>query len=144
MINMFTSPGADFANAALPQEPVDTMFAIVSQYSEDNGPADQGYQLKIRNLEDIHLEDGGSGDPEQVGLAELRTLFGGGASVAPSDRFVRGIVISDKNAGNTTGRNLFLQDESGGIVLRFNESHPFSLGEEIEVDVSGEELKYEG
>lgn len=145
MIDMFTSPGADFANAALPQEPVDTMFAIVSQYSEGNGPADQGYQLKIRNLEDIHLEDGGSGDPEQVGLAELRTLFEGGASAAPSDRFVRGIVISDKNAGNTTDRNLFLQDESGGIVLRFNESHPFSLGEEIEVDVSGAELiEYRG
>lgn len=143
MIDMFTSPGADFANAALPQEPVDTMFAIVSQFSEDNGPADQGYQLKIRNLSDVGEDDngsGGGGDPEQISLAELRTLFEGGADAAPSDRFVKGVVISDKDAGNTTGRNLFLQDESGGIVLRFNESHPFSLGEEIEVDVSGEEL----
>jgi hypothetical protein len=143
MIDMFTSPGADFANAALPGEPVDTMFAIVSQFSEDNGPADQGYQLKIRNLSDVGEDDngsGGGGDPEQISLAELRTLFEGGAGAAPSDRFVKGVVISDKDAGNTTGRNLFLQDESGGIVLRFNESHPFSLGEEIEVDVSGEEL----
>jgi len=143
MIDMFTSPGADFANAALPGEPVDTMFAIVSQFSEDNGPADQGYQLKIRNLSDVGEDDngsGGGGDSEQISLAELRTLFEGGAGAAPSDRFVKGVVISDKDAGNTTGRNLFLQDESGGIVLRFNDNHPFSLGEEIEVDVSGEEL----
>lgn len=140
MMEMFTSPGATFADATVPAEPIETMLAIVSQYTE-TGPADDGYQLKIRNLQDVGIEGGGSGgDPEQIDLAELRNLFEGGANAVPNNRFVRAVVISDKDAGNTTGRNMVIQDASGGIAIRFNDFHEFSLGEDVELNVSGLEL----
>lgn len=141
MIEMFTSPGASFADESVPAEPVETMVALVSQFSE-SGPADDGYQLKIRTLEDVGLEGGGGGggDPEQISLSELRDLFESGTEEVPNNRFVRAVVISDKDAGNTTGRNMVVQDETGGIVIRFSDFHEFSLGEDVEVDVSGLEL----
>lgn len=139
-IDMFTSPGATFASQPVPGEVIEEMTAIVSQYSED-GPPNVGYQLKIRNLEDIGGEPGGGGgDPELVDLATLRTLFEEGAAAVPADRFISAVVISDIDAGNTTGRNMVVQDESGGIVIRFDNVHSFALGEEVEIDVSGLEL----
>ena len=50
------------------------------------------------------------------------------------------LVISDKDNGNITGRNLVLQDESGGIVVRFEDDHNFALNQEVEVLISGQEL----
>jgi hypothetical protein len=141
-IDLFTSPGASFADTPVPAEPVEKMVAIVSQFSQ-TGPADAGYQLIIRNLDDVGIEDGGgggSGDPELISLAELRTLFEGGATAAPANSFITAVVISDKDAQNTTGRNAVVQDETGGIAIRFNDFHEFSLGEEIEINVSGLEL----
>ncbi len=142
MIEMFTSPGASFADESVPTESVEIMLAIVSQYTE-TGPANDGYQLKIRRLEDVGLTGGGGGgggDPEQISLAELRDLFESGADEVPNNRFVRAVVISDKDADNTTGRNMVVQDETGGIVIRFNDFHEFSLGEDVEINVSRLEL----
>jgi hypothetical protein len=113
------------------------MTAIVSQFND--------HQLVIRNLEDVGGETGTGGDPEQISLAELRTLFEGGATAVPANRFINAVVISDVDAGNTTGRNMVVQDETGGIVIRFADNHSFALGEEVEINVGGDELsEFEG
>ncbi|MEQ8704621.1 MAG: DUF5689 domain-containing protein [Phaeodactylibacter sp.] len=131
-MTMFTRNSATFASSALPAEPVE-MTAIVSQFNN--------YQLVIRNLADVGGETGGGGgDPEAISLSELRALFAGGAAAVPANRFINAVVISDVDAGNTTGRNMVVQDETGGIVVRFTDNHSFALGEEVEINVGGNEL----
>lgn len=131
-IPMFTRNSASFAEDALPSGSVE-LVALVGDFN--------GVQLNMRNGDDV--TGGGStggGDPVQMDIMELRDLFEGGASSAPNERKIRGVVISDINNGNLTGRNLVIQDGSGGIVVRFEDVHSFALGEELEVVVSGEEL----
>ena len=129
-IPMFTRSAANFAQEPLPSGTV-TLTAIVGDF---NGP-----QLNIRNLSDI--DGGGSGgDPETISMTELRNLYEGGAGIAPAGRKIRGVVISDADHENITGRNIVIQDASGGLVVRFEDFHNFALGEEVEVVVGGREL----
>ncbi|MEO0875608.1 MAG: DUF5689 domain-containing protein, partial [Bacteroidota bacterium] len=129
-IPMFTFNSATFANTPTPNGEID-LVAIVSDFGE--------VQLVIRDATDL---EGGStgGDPEQITLSEIRDLFEGGASSVPSNRFIRATVISDLNEENTDVRNLIVQDASGGIVVRFQDPHNFTLNEDVRIDVSGEEL----
>ena len=127
-ISMFTSSAASFANNALPTMEVD-MVAIASQFDDP--------QVLIRSINDI--DDGGGGTGGDLTIKSLREAFESGASSAASG-MIEGVVISDYVSGNTTGRNLHIQDASGGITLRFNEAHDFVLGTKLQVDVSGLEL----
>ncbi|MCB0557967.1 MAG: hypothetical protein H6573_19705 [Lewinellaceae bacterium] len=129
-IVMFTRSGASFSGSPLPVGAV-TLTAIVSQFNDP--------QLTMRNLGDVS-GGGMGGDPQLITLAAVRGLFEGGSGAAPAAKKVRGVVISDKDALNWTERNLVLQDESGGIVIRFTDNHIFALGEEIEINISGQEL----
>ncbi|MEL7424303.1 MAG: DUF5689 domain-containing protein [Bacteroidota bacterium] len=130
-IPMFTFFSASFGGDQIPSDE-GTLTAILSRFN--------GLQLNMRNAADADFEGGGGGDPQDVSAAELRSLFEGGASSAPAAQKLRGVVISDGGNGNTTGRNLVLQDDSGGIIIRFADDHSFALGEDIEIVVSGQEL----
>jgi hypothetical protein len=98
-------------------------------------------QLVLRDLEDVDM----SGERCQPGggvyfdIREIRDLYEGGQGTGP-DGAIRGIVISDRTTNNTPSQNLFVQDASGGIVVRFASAHSFDLGDEIAVDVSQQEL----
>ncbi|MCI5083134.1 MAG: DUF5689 domain-containing protein [Saprospiraceae bacterium] len=129
-IDMFTRNSASFADNALPAGMVE-LTALVGSF---NGP-----QLNMRNGDDV---SGGTtgGDPEQMDISALRDVFNMGGTAAPALRKIRGVVISDTDNGNLTGRNLILQDGDAGIVVRFEDEHSFALGEELEVIVSGQEL----
>jgi DNA/RNA endonuclease YhcR with UshA esterase domain len=130
-IDIFTRNAANFANTAVPSEPV-SLLAIVSQFN--------GYQILMRNIGDVDGEIGGGGDPVLTDMMDIRELFESGAGSAPADVKIRGVVISDKDNQNTHERNVIIQDNSGGLVVRFDGPHNFSYGEEIEVVVSGQEL----
>ena len=110
-------------------------------------------QLAIRNTSDLSLSGpqcdgstgggggGGNGNEEAMTIADVRALFSGAATNAPADKKIIGTVISDRANSNTTGRNLFIQDDSGaGIVMRFEDNHSFNLNEKIEVVISGLEV----
>ena len=129
-IPMFTFNSATFANNPTPSGEIE-MVAIVSDFN--------GVQLTIRSAGDL---EGGTmgGDPEQIDIIELRNLFAGGATSVPSNRFIRGVVVSDTDNENTTGRNMVIQDASGGITVRFSDNHNFALNEDVRVDVGGMEL----
>lgn len=134
-IPMFTFFSASFSGNTIPVS-TGVLTAILSNYN--------GFQLNMRNAADADFE-GGGGDPTEISAAELRTIFEDGGSAVPAAKLLKGIVISDKDNGNMTGRNLVIQDASGGIVVRFNDDHVFSLGEELEINVSGQELsEYNG
>ena len=127
---------ADFVDEPMP----DGMGSITAVYSVFGDTK----QLLIRDLEDVQISGDRCGSTGQGGelmtIKEVRALFPA-AVTAPQGRKVKGIVISDRANGNTTGRNLHIQDESGaGIVVRFMDPHSFALNEEIEVNVSGVEL----
>jgi len=129
-IILFTRSQATFSGAALPTGNVDVV-AIVSQFNDA--------QLSIRSLSDV-TGGGTGGDPVNISLAELRSLFAGGASSVPAAKKIKGVVISDAANFNWADRNLVIQDASGGITVRFTAAHAFALGQEVEVVVSGAEL----
>ena len=104
-------------------------------------------QLYVRDLNDIDMRgDRCSGVGGQLmNIGDVRALFGGTNTSAPADRKIKGFVISDRTTSNLNGRNLFLQDESAGIVVRFTSNHSYNLGDEIEVEISNEEIsEYNG
>lgn len=129
-IILFTRSQATFSGAALPTGNVDVV-ALVSQFNDA--------QLSIRSLNDV-TGGGTGGDPVEISLGELRTLFAGGASSVPAAKKVKGIVISDAANFNWADRNLVIQDASGGIAVRFTTAHAIALGQEVEIIVSGAEL----
>ncbi len=100
------------------------------------------YQLYIRDVSDVNMPDdrctGVNG--ELMTIADVRAIFKGTTTTAPANRKIRGIVISDRAANNITGKNVVVQDASGGIVIRFLSNNPYSLGDEIEVEVSNQEI----
>ncbi len=93
------------------------------------------YQLVIRDLEDVAM-NGDRCASNQFSIASLQQMFSQGTTTVPGGS-VRGVVISDYTSQSVTGRNLYIQDATGGIVLRFTANHSFALGDEITVDVSG-------
>jgi len=109
-------------------------------------------QMFIRDPSDINFSGtqcdgstgggpGGTGNEEAMTIANVRAIFSGAATNAPADKKIVGTVISDRVNSNTTGRNLFIQDDSGaGIVLRFEDNHTFDQNEKIEVVISGLEI----
>lgn len=103
-------------------------------------------QLFVRGEEDIVFTEircdggGATGEETVVDIISLRDAFNGGADAAPSDTKIKGVVISDADNNNWDGRNLVLQDASGGIIIRFQDGHAFALGQELEIVVSGQEL----
>lgn len=139
-ITMYTRSDASFSGVALPTNELD-LIAVVSQFNDP--------QIIIRNLDDVIGGNsgggGGGGDPVITSALSLRETYAGGTTNAPAAKKIRGIVISDKDSDNITGRNLVLQDTSGGIVIRFNDNHNFALGEEVEINVSNQTLsEYNG
>lgn len=131
-INMFTFFSANFSDDNIPTT-TGELTAIISDFN--------GIQLNMRNAADANFEGGGGGgDPTPITAAELRTMFGSGTTSAPAAKILRGIVISDAANGNITGRNMVIQDASGGIVVRFADNHSFALGEDVEINVSNMEL----
>ncbi|TNE55517.1 MAG: hypothetical protein EP344_13300 [Bacteroidetes bacterium] len=129
-----TSGYADFAGELTPTKN-GTLTGVLGIYGTT-------LQFYVRDLNDIDMEtDRCSGvGGELMSISNVRALFSGTTTSAPDNRKIKGIVISDRSASNLNGRNLFLQDESAGIVVRFTSNHSYNLGDEIEVEVSNEEL----
>lgn len=129
-INLFTSQSAKFANDNFPTAIV-KITAIVSQFNSK--------QLLIRNTSDVVIT-GGGGQAELKSIKFIRDLFSGTLTNVSGDFKVKGIVSSEKNALNVVTQNVFVQDASAAIVIRFSGNHSFNLGDEIEVTVKGVEL----
>lgn len=103
------------------------------------------YQLYLRDINDVNMQStrcsaGGVGNEVLKDIATIRSGFTGSTTTAPDNSKIKGIVISDRAGKNLNGQNLYIQDATGGIVVRFEATHSFDLGDEIEVVVSKEEL----
>lgn len=133
---LYTSSFADFATTLTPLG----NGTIVGVYKLYNGDG----ELIIRNLNDVNMDgvrcDSTSGQASLMPIDSLRMLFTGSQTTAPFGKKIKGTVISDRANGNLNGRNCIIQDGTAGILVRFTSNHVFSLGQEIEVNISGIEL----
>ncbi len=130
---MRTYAWASFANTPV-SGGIYNMVAIASYYN--------GAQLQLRSLSDLEfLEEYDPGsDDETISIAQLRQLFNDGASAAPAGAAIEGIITSDKDNGNHHERNAVIQDESGGIALRFTANHDLNMGDKVRIHVGTVEL----
>lgn len=116
-----------------------SITCLLNKFSDD-------LQLFIRDTNDLQFSgdrcDGSSGTVEfpenELDLSTIkRDFLEQGVDKIP-EGFITGIVISDKDQQNITNRNLILQSETSGIILRFASAHDYSLGDELKVNVSGQ------
>lgn len=134
---LFTTSTAAFANTPLPSNVIN-IVGVASKFNST-------LQIQMRNLADATIGSGGStgggGTEVLKSIAEIRSGFSGTATTAPASSYIKGIVISDKNAKNTPALNMVIQEPNGkGIVVRFSAAHTFELGDEVSVVVSNQEL----
>ena len=131
-----TSGFADFATQKTPSGK-GSITGVLGIYNVD-------YQLYIRDLSDVSMNDPrcgqGGGAETLVDISSIRSIFTGTTTFVPSGKKIRGLVISDRTGNNLNNKNLYLQDGTAGIVVRFDASHTFNLGDEIELSVSDVEL----
>lgn len=122
---LFTRVEAYFSHTVFPTNPV----SVTAILSEHNTP-----QLIMRHLSDV--TGGGSGGGDEFELGEIRQLFASGSTSAPAGT-IQGVVISDYASQSVTGRNLYIQDVTGGIVVRFAQNHTFAIGSELKITLNG-------
>ncbi len=133
-----TSTYADFSTELTPQGN-GSLIAIYSVYRDTK-------QLIIRNTADLDMtgtrcSGGGSTGSEQlISIADVRAMYSGTEVVIPDERKIKGVVISDLSNGNIDGRNMVIQDATAGIVIRFEGTHAFALGAEVEVVISNQAI----
>lgn len=131
-----TSGYAAFANDTIPNN----NGSITVIYSEFRGDA----QLYINSPKDIVFNNTtrctGSGLINNVTIASVRTLYSGNNVTIGNGKKIKGTVISDRANGNIDSRNVVIQDNSGGIVVRFTSQHILAVGDEVEIDISAQNL----
>lgn len=130
----FFSAFSNFASTPLPTGTGD-VTAVISDFT--------GTQLLIRNTNDVNISGGGGGGPTSfITVGAVRNLFASGTTVVPAATSIGAIVISDRAAGNITGRNIVVQQTSGaGIVVRFDMNNTtFNEGDSLTIDISGATL----
>lgn len=140
---VYTSSFAIFANTFTPTGN-GTLSGILKIYRGDGEliirtPADAETMTGLR-CDSLNL------NATQMPIDSLRMIFTGTTTTAPIGRKIKGIVISDYINANIQGNNMVIQDSTGGIVVRFTSANTsFQLGDEVEVNVSGQELsEYNG
>ena len=135
---------ANFGATALPTGTGD-VTAVVGDYNAT--------QLNIRNLDDVNITGsgggggGGGGGGSEAPISDIRAMFASGTTTVPASTTIAGIVISDKDQGNITARNIVIQNTAGsGIVVRFdNDNTTIAMGDSVTIDVSGGTLsEYNG
>lgn len=65
-------------------------------------------------------------NPNQFTIAEVRALYTGAPITISEDKFIEGVVTSSND--NVTSKNVYVQDASAGIVLRFNANNTTDPG----------------
>jgi DNA/RNA endonuclease YhcR with UshA esterase domain len=137
-----TSGYADFAGDTVNSKR-GNLLGIVSVYQDD-------IQIYIRNTDDIQFDQErcivSSVPGELMSIQELRDHHAGGATNAPANKKIRGVVTSDYRSGTIHGLNVIIQEPDGaGILVRFRSDPSFIPGDLIEVSVSDKELgPYQG
>ena len=142
-----------YANFAAQNTPLNsgTITGIYSVYNTDK-------QLVIRDLEDVQMDTarftsgacGAAPVPpppaaNPTSIANIRSQFTGSSTTVSGNWQISGVVISDATTQNLNSQNVVIQDASGGVVVRFDATHSFALGDSVVINVTGQTLsEYNG
>ena len=130
-----TSAFADFGNTEVPNGN-GTIRGVLTKFSNT-------YQILIRNIEDVELNNerkrigfAESISGTKVNIADIRALFSGTDSKITDDVYIEGIVtMSGIDENNMTDRNVFIQDDSGGIALRMSSKTSLRRGYKVKINL---------
>jgi len=70
-----------------------------------------------------------------VDITDLRGRYEGSDINLTDQEYIQGTVISSND--NVTSKNVFIQDATGGIVVRFEEDNTLAFGDEVEINIMG-------
>ena len=131
-----TSGFATFAGEATPKGN-GYIQAVYAVFGSDK-------QLQLNDLSELTMDtlrcDGSGGPAVLVDISSVRAMFSGSTTNVQGSKKIIGTVISDYVNGNTTSRNMVIQDGTAGITVRFDADHSIPLGAQVEVEISGQEL----
>jgi len=135
-IDVYSSTYSNFALTPTPNGN-GTITAIYTIYSGDG-------ELQIRDVNDVVMNDircdGTNGVALLMPIDSVRMLFTGSTTTAPTGRKIRGTVISDYTSVMINNQNMYIQDGTAGIQVRFNSPHSFAVGSDVEIIISGQEI----
>ncbi|WP_299461534.1 DUF5689 domain-containing protein [uncultured Microscilla sp.] len=135
---VFTSTSSDISDELLPTGN-GTILGVGSSF---RGTA----QLTVRSLDDVKAMTANKctvnlgANATLKTIKEMRDMYKGSAIDISDDFKIKGVITSDKDAGNITSRNIFIQDATGGIAVRFTGDNTFALGDEVEIALKGTQL----
>ena len=132
-VSIFTSSFSNFADASLPIGN-GTIKGIASEFDSP--------QLVLRNAEGANSLTGDRCEVTGVktDISVVRALFTGSNTDVTDALKIQGVITSDRTTGTVNSQNIFLQDATGGIVVRFEADHSLNIGQEIEVVIQGSTL----
>ncbi|MCS4226969.1 DUF5689 domain-containing protein [Sphingobacterium sp. BIGb0165] len=101
----------------------------------------------ILGLSACKKENKGNPEPQPIEVktitvTELRTLSTATSIKIPDGRKIKGIVVSDVSAKNIDNKTVVLQEGTGkpGVIVTFDATQTFALGDEIELTISNQTL----
>jgi hypothetical protein len=101
-------------------------------------------QLIIRDENDVDMPNVQArcgaiiGQPSRVDISALRNLYQGSTFTITNNYYITGVIISDRNGANLNSKNVFVQDATGGVCVRFAANHTLNLGDSVKIDVAGQ------
>ena len=94
----------------------------------------------------LEVTQTGSVETSYATIASVRELAPASTDATatiPDGTKVKGYVVLGSDLNNATSlKNIYIQDESAGIQIRFTSNSDLKFGDEVEVDLSGQELAY--
>ena len=103
-----TSSYADFASSPLPTGN-GKIRGVLTRFGDD-------YQLFPRTENDINMNSSRT-SVNRLGIGAMKSKSEGKIE---DNYYIEGVVTMSPSAGNITDRNIIIQDETGGIVVRFD------------------------
>ena len=137
-IKVYTSSYSTFATALTPSG----NGSIQGVYKLYAGSG----ELILRDLNDVNMTGARSGSVTgtltQIPIDSLRMLDPGAGNSAcgPSGRKIKGIVTSNNLTSMITSRNVYIQDGTSAILVRFATANLFEIGTEVEINISSVEI----
>lgn len=106
-------------------EDLEIAFEITGAAGGVNVGTNVDFTLTVNDDDDIVPTD----------IADVRALYTASDVTINTETYIEGVVIS--NGNNVTNRNVFVQDETGVIVVRFAVAHSFVQGDKLLIDLNG-------
>ena len=135
-LDLYTST---FANFALTPTAAGN-GSIVGVYTIYSGDG----ELQIRDLNDVNMPnlrcDGTNGQTIEMPIDSVRMLYTGTQTNAPTGKKIHATVTSDYTTSMINSQNVYVEDATAGILVRFSSTHSFAKGTVLEINISGQEL----